>query len=250
MLTDLHHGPRSGGCKPSHYGVAAVGPCIALCLPCSLYCSVFARHDGRGRIRTCAGPRVEASRSDPLSYAPGRCNGRAWDRTRDLSVVSGALIPLSHSTVALRAGSQTRTGIPALEAPCLCLSTMPAWHPGEDSNPDLAALETAVLAVTPPGWWSKWPAGLEPAPPGPQPGALPLSYGHGLRNVMASEGFEPTCRGRMRAAEPQAPPAAREGSGEGGSRTPTARGHGVTTRWAHPCPCLPERPPGRIRTCA
>lgn len=183
--------------------------------------------------------------------------------------MSGALIPLSHSTVAVRAGSQTRTGIPALEAPCLCLSTMPALEVAPQCRVDDLAAPRGIVERSPTprrgfeprpcGFGDrcacryttgigKWPAGLEPAPPGPQPGALPLSYGHGLRNVMASAGFEPTCRGRMRAAEPQAPPAAREWGGrESNPHSQTPRGYNPL---GSPVPVPPREPPGRIRTCA
>ena len=56
-----YHGPRlplgvADGCKPSSHGVASVGPCQALCLPCSLRDSVFARH------LTAANRRLAASR--------------------------------------------------------------------------------------------------------------------------------------------------------------------------------------------
>ncbi len=74
---------------------------------------------------------------------------------------------------------------------------------------------------------------------------------------MASAGFEPTCRGRMRAAGPQAPPArsaARPRRAEWGGResNPQSRRRRVYNPLGSPMPIASPRwrPPGRIRTCA
>ena len=74
---------------------------------------------------------------------------------------------------------------------------------------------------------------------------------------MASAGFEPTCRGRMRAAGPQAPPArsaAHPRRAEWGGResNPQSRRRRVYNPLGSPMPVASprSRPPGRIRTCA